>query len=369
MSRSDSREDPAAGIKKSQHQWQTTLDAITDYIFVIDRNREIKRANLSFSRRFNKHPKDVVGMKVDQLFQFYVPHTNCLVDRAFATNQEVVDEMTIDGSTYMTSIFPVGLDEDQTFVCVMKDITEMKGLQDRIYHSYKLASIGQLVSGVAHEINNPLTGILGYAELLMMKVKDDSIKNDLQKIYAAADRCRIIVEGLLCFSRQQKAHKNLAGINDVIDQTLELRTYWLKSGDLDIVRDFHELPRTLIDVQQMQHALLNIIMNAEQAVRNTGRRGRIVISTQYDNSTKKITITVADNGTGIPEDLLGKIFDPFFTSKPVGEGSGLGLSMSYGIIAEHGGSIAAESRPGEGATFTIVLPVKKSETAEADQPQ
>lgn len=369
MSRSDNHEDPVAGIKKSQHQWQTTLDAITDYIFVIDRNREIKRANLSFSRRFNKHPKDVVGMKVDQLFQFCVPHTNCLIDRAFASNQEIVDEMTIDGSTYMTSIFPVGLDEDETFVCVMKDITEMKGLQDRIYHSYKLASIGQLVSGVAHEINNPLTGILGYAELLMMKVKDDAIKNDLQRIYEAADRCRIIVEGLLCFSRQQKAHKNLASINDVIDQTLELRTYWLKSGDLDIVRDFHELPRTLIDVQQMQHAFLNIIMNAEQAVRNTGRRGRIVIETQYDSSTKQIRITVADNGTGIPEELLGKIFDPFFTSKPVGEGSGLGLSMSYGIIAEHGGSIAAGSRPGEGATFTIVLPVKKSETAGTDQPQ
>ncbi|MDA8083989.1 MAG: ATP-binding protein [Nitrospiraceae bacterium] len=344
---------------RSQRQWQATIDAITDYIFVTDRARRVIRANKSFSARFQRHPKDVVGLRVDELFGLEIPHTNCLLDRAFESRQSVVDETVVGADTYMISIFPVELGNDGAYVCVMKDITEMKAMRDQLYNTYKLASIGQLVSGVAHEINNPLTGILGFSELLTLRVKDEMVLKEVEKIHRAAERCKVIVESLLCFSRQQKPHRSLEYINDIIDKTIDLRTYWHKSKDLDLVKEYGEIPMIFIDAQQIQHAILNILMNAEQAVLAAGRKGRITISTVYDREAKKIIITIADNGAGIPDHIRGRIFDPFFTTKPVGEGSGLGLSMTYGIITEHGGTISVGSSTEEGTAFIVELPVVK----------
>jgi signal transduction histidine kinase len=302
-------------------------------------------------------------MRVDELFNLEIPHANCLLERAFTLNQAVEDEITIGPHTYMISVFPISLDspydEEASFVCVMKNVTEMKGLRDQLYHSYKLASIGQLVSGVAHEINNPLTGILGFSELLLIRVKDDAIRKELEKIYKSAERCKVIVEGLLCFSRQQKPHRSLEYINDVLDKTIDLRTYWLKSKGVSIIREYQETPLAYIDVQQIQHAILNILMNAEQAVHACGRPAQVTLRTVFDAAEKKIIVAISDNGPGIPEQVRANIFDPFFTTKPVGEGSGLGLSMTYGIIAEHGGTIRVESAEGNGATFIIELPVRK----------
>ncbi|MBA4373193.1 MAG: hypothetical protein C0402_10075 [Thermodesulfovibrio sp.] len=358
------KKDSAFEIVKSQKQWQATVDAITDLIFVTGRDRLIKRVNISFSAKFSRHPKEVVGMRVDELFNLEIPHANCLLEKAFTLNQAVEDEVTIGSHTYMISVFPVALDspyddDDDSFVCVMKNVTEMKGLRDQLYNSYKLASIGQLVSGVAHEINNPLTGILGFSELLLMRVKDEAFRKELEKIYKSAERCKVIVEGLLCFSRQQKPHRSLEYINDVLDKTIDLRTYWLKSKGVSITREYQETPLVYIDVQQIQHAILNILMNAEQAIHSCGRPAQVVIRTAFDSEGKKIVIGISDNGRGIPEHVRGRIFDPFFTTKPVGEGSGLGLSMTYGIITEHGGTVRVESTDGEGSTFIIELPVRK----------
>lgn len=357
------KNDPAAEIVKSQKQWQATVDAITDLIFVVGRDRLIKRANRAFAVRFNRHPKDMLGKRADELFELEIPHANCLLERAFTLQQAVEEEVTIGLYTYMVSVFPVALDnpydEDDSFVCVMKNVTEMRELRDQLYHSYKLASIGQLVSGVAHEINNPLTGILGFSELLLLRVKDEAVRKELEKIYKSAERCKIIVEGLLCFSRQQKPHRSLEYINDVIDKTIDLRTYWFKSKGVSIVREYQETPLAYVDVQQIQHAILNILMNAEQALHACGRPAQVVIRTVYDAEGKKIVIGISDNGRGIPEQVRGRIFDPFFSTKPVGEGSGLGLSMTYGIITEHGGTVRVESTEGEGSTFIIELPINK----------
>ncbi|MGC2061825.1 MAG: ATP-binding protein [Thermodesulfovibrionales bacterium] len=355
--------DPASVVVNSQKQWQATVDAITDLIFVIGRDRLIKRVNVSFSARFNRHPKEVIGMRVDELFKLEIPHASCLLERAFSLNQAVEDEVTIGPQTYIISVYPVVLDspndEDASFVCVMKNVTEMKKLRDQLYNSYKLASIGQLVSGVAHEINNPLTGILGFSELLLLRVKDDAVRKELQKVYKSAERCKVIVEGLLCFSRQQQPHRGLEYINEVLDKTIDLRAYWLKSKGIAIVREYQDTPLAYVDVQQIQHAILNILMNAEQAVLLSGRPAQIVFRTAYDKEGKKIIIGISDNGSGIPEHIRGNIFDPFYTTKPVGEGSGLGLSMTYGIIAEHGGTITVDSTEGEGSTFVIELPINK----------
>lgn len=344
-------------ILRSQKQWQATIDAVTDYIFVTDKNREIRRTNISFAKRFNKHPREIIGMKADLLLGIDIHHPNSTLEKAMSSNMPVSDEVRIGDETYMVSSFPAMFEDVEVFVYIMKDITEMKRLRDQIYQSDKLASLGLLVSGAAHEINNSLTGILGFAELLTMRIKDDSIRKELNKISMAAERCKKIVESLLCFSRQQTPQRSLENINEIIDRTLELRTYWFRSNNVEIIRDYGNIPLVQVGSQQMQQVILNIILNAEQSIADSGRRGRIVFTTAYDSLNKKIAIRISDNGHGIPKEQLPRIFDPFFTTKPVNKGTGLGLSITHSIIAEHGGTIRAESIEGEGATFIIEMPV------------
>jgi len=346
-----------AAIVRSGHQWQATIDAITDYIFVTDARGEIRRANMSFSGRFGKHPRDIIGVNLDALFSREGEHPMAVLDRAADSKTPLLDEITVEGTAFMVSVFPSRYDEDEVFVCTMKDVTELKRLRNRLYHSYKLASIGRLVSGVAHEINNPLTGILGFVELISMKETDGTIRSELGKIHLAAERCRKIVESLLCFSRQQTPHRSLEYLNEVLDSALELRAYWIKSKDVEVVKDYGRVPLAYMDVQQVQQSVLNILVNAEQAIEGSGRKGKVVLSTRYDAGNKKITVTISDNGSGIPERYLDKIFDPFFTTKPIDQGTGLGLSISYGVFVEHGGDIRVRSREGEGTDIIIELPV------------
>ncbi len=346
-------------ILTSQMQWQETIDAISDYIFVIDRDRKVRRMNASFSRRFNTHPRELVGQRINELFSLEVPHEKCALDRAIATRAPVLDEIVLGDETYMISVFPSSFGDEEVYVCIMKDVTEMKRLRDKIYHSYKLVSIGQLVSGVAHEINNPLTGILGFAELIAMKTGDETVRTEAVKIRTAAERCRKIVESLLCFSRQQKPCRSLEYVNDIIEKALELRAYWLRVHNIEVVRRYGEIPMAFLDIQQIQQAIVNILVNAEQAMADRPVQGRLVIETAYDAETRRITVRITDNGPGIPRDFIDRIFDPFFTTKPVDQGTGLGLSITYGIITEHGGTIRAENEEGGGASFIMVIPANQ----------
>ncbi len=349
-----------AEISKSQQQWQATIDAVTDYIFVTDEDSSIRRANISFAKIFNKHPREIIGLNVKKLFPVDIPLPQCDLKETTKSDVPASMETKIGDNTYMISVYPAKYDDDEVCVYVMKDITEIMKLRDQLFHSYKLTSLGQLVSGAAHEINNPLAGILGFTEMLRMKAKDDNIKTELAKIHKAAERCKYIVESLLCFSRQQLPKKTLEYFNDIIDRTIDLRIYWLKKNNIEIVKEYGKVPLSYTDGQQIQQALLNIIMNAEQAIAKSNRKGRIVINTSYDNASDKIIIKISDNGMGISQDNIHRIFDPFFTTKPVGQGTGLGLSISYGIISEHGGTIRVDSKKDKGTTFVIELPLKKS---------
>jgi len=144
-------------------------------------------------------------------------------------------------------------------------------------------------------------------------------------------------------------------VNDIIDKTIELHEYWLKSTNIEVVRDYREIPYIAVDRQQIQQVILNLLINAEHAISEAGRRGRIEFKTEYEKGSDSITITVSDNGAGMPPEILPKIFDPFFTTKPVNVGTGLGLSIAHGIIAEQGGSIEARSEPGKGTSFIITI--------------
>ena len=351
-------------ISQSQKQWMSIFDAITDYIFVVGNDYKLVKVNRIFASSFDMHPKDLIGEKCYEMFGLDTPCANCIRDRVINSGSSNIEEKTLKNEEiYQISVFPLYDEENNSVLTVhlMKNITEMKRLKDRLYYSDKLASIGLLVSGVAHEINNPLTGIIAYTELLKMKVSDEGVGKDLKKILDSADRCKKIIENLLTFSRQRTPSKSLESINDIIDRALDLRSYWLKSSNIDIVREYSVVPTVVVDSQQIQQVLLNILLNAEQAISASNKReGRIVFHTEFDESNQKIMIRISDNGHGIPQEIIPKVFDPFFTTKPVGIGTGLGLSISHGIITEHGGSISVESSDDMGTTLVVELPTGKN---------
>jgi CheY-like chemotaxis protein len=245
-----------------------------------------------------------------------------------------------------------------------RDITERKlaeeekrQLELKSQITGRLASVGEMAAGVAHEINNPLTGITGYAQLLMDRndIPPD-IRNDLAAINDGAQRVAGIVQRLLAFSRQTRPERKLVEINELIESTLVLRAYHLRVNNIEVIQRLAPaLLETVVDPGQIQQVLLNLIVNAETEMKLAHGKGKLTITTE--KSHKTIRISVKDNGPGIKPEVMDRIFDPFFTTRDVGQGTGLGLSLCYGIVAEHNGRIYAESKPGKGATFIVELPV------------
>jgi len=219
----------------------------------------------------------------------------------------------------------------------------------------RLASIGQLSAGIAHEINNPLGIILGYTQLLLRgEAKESQRYEDLKTIEKHVRNCKAIVEDLLNFARSSKTKKEMVHIHETIDEVLDFVRRHSKLGEIVIDRNYDpKAPPLLADEKKIKQVLINLVMNARHAV---DQEGTISLSTRYDAARGEVVIAVADTGYGIEGKNLPHIFDPFFTTKPTGEGTGLGLSVSYGIIKNHGGDIEVESAPGNGTTFTIRLP-------------
>ncbi len=346
----------ARAILRSQKQWMSIIDAITDYIFVLNSDRILVKVNNSFASAIGRHPRDLVGNRIEAVFDLDVPSESSL-KAVLDDGTPRIYEKKIGDEIYQISIFPLQEANRPLTIHVMKNITEVRRLKDQLYYADKLASIGLLVSGVAHEINNPLTGTIAYTELLSMKVADEGIRAELKKILDSAERCKKIVDNLLTFSRQRTPAKSLESINDIIDRAIDLRSYWLRSNNIQIIREFGAVPTIFVDAQQIQQVILNLLMNAEQALTEAGHASAAIrFTTQFDKTRRCVVIRVADNGPGVPQNVAAKIFDPFFTTKPVGIGTGLGLSISHGIITEHGGSIWFENATGGGAAFTIELP-------------
>jgi PAS domain S-box-containing protein len=353
-----SREDSerALAIIKSQKQWMSIIDAITDFLFVLDRSQTIVKVNTALATAVGSHPRVIVGNRIQDVFNLDVPNEDFL-QSVHQDGMPRTYEKKIGEEVYQISIFPLLEDNRPLTIHIMKNITEVRRLKDQLYHTDKLASIGLLASGVAHEINNPLTGAIAYTELLAMKVTDEEVKADLKKILDSAERCKKIVDNLMTFSRQRAPSQSLESVNDLINRAIELQGYVLKSNNIEVQKEFDPATTVFVDAQQIQQAILNLLVNAEQAIMDSGRAdGRIKFATRYDRDAKRVVISIIDNGPGIPQQIAGKVFDPFFTTKPVGIGTGLGLSIAHGIITEHGGTIRFENAEGGGAAFTIELP-------------
>jgi len=240
---------------------------------------------------------------------------------------------------------------------VYRDITGQRLIHSKLLQTEKMAALGQLVSGIAHELNNPLTSIMGYAQLLLGRRLEPELGADARMIYQEAERAGHIVKNLLLFAREAKPERRPVNLNEVVERTLALRSYELKIENIAVETQLDpDLPLTLADAAQMQQVILNLVVNAEQAMQQGRGHGHIRVRTQR-LSTQRLALEVADDGPGIPPEVASRIFDPFFTTKPVGVGTGLGLSIVYGIIHEHGGEISVSSQLGQGAVFWIELPI------------
>jgi PAS domain S-box-containing protein len=242
-----------------------------------------------------------------------------------------------------------------SIIVVLTDITDSEGLRDKLIHAEKMAAVGQLVSGVAHEVNNPLTAILGFADLLMENPDlPDTARKDLRVILQEAQRTKQIVQNLLSFARQMPPQRTSVQLNSILRRTVQLRSYDFTSHGIEVIEHLDEsLPEVMGDAHQLQQVFLNILNNAHDAVHEVGRAPRIeIISAKAGDA---VEVSFRDNGNGISN--TDKIFDPFFTTKEVGKGTGLGLSICYGIVKEHGGEILCHNNIGQpGATFIVRLP-------------
>jgi two-component system NtrC family sensor kinase len=247
-------------------------------------------------------------------------------------------------------------------------LDQLKSTQAQLVQAEKLSAIGQLVAGVAHELNNPLTSVIGYAQLVEEELRSEvnprpsaEVAQDLRRIAEESERAARIVRNLLAFARRQGAARAPQDVVDVCQRVLALREYSFRLSGLELKTDFApHLPKVLADFGQLQQVLLNLVLNAEQAMRASSER-RLSIVVRHNAVSNVVELTVSDSGHGIDAANLSRIFDPFFTTRDVGEGTGLGLSICYGIVRDHGGQITVQSRVRQGTTFKVVLPASLPE--------
>jgi two-component system NtrC family sensor kinase len=248
-------------------------------------------------------------------------------------------------------------------VVVMADVTQTHRMHEQLAQTEKLSSLGQMMSGVAHELNNPLASVIGYAQLIGTSTTDDKLGKRLGLIDREAQRCRKIVQNLLSFARRHEPETRLLSLNEVVESTLKLVAYQLRVENVSLASELTpDLPAVEGDAHQLQQALLNLVTNAQHAVQATGREGTITVITRVAERDT-VVLEVRDDGPGVPAASRSRVFDPFFTTKPVGQGTGLGLSLVHSIVTAHGGTIREQGREGEGAVFRIELPPGRSSSA------
>jgi len=348
-----------------KEQWEAVFDAIDDGISIHDRNFRIVQANKAVADLLGVPREELIGQTCYQLFHHCdAPVPGCpLVTTLDSSNPAALEiEEAVLGGVFSLKTYPV-MDGEQRPVAgvhIIHDLTDEKRIQAQMMQMEKLSAIGELVSGVAHELNNPLTAILGYSQLLQSRNVDEGTKTDLKRIEQQAQRSARIIQNLLTFARQHEPRQEPVEINDILLRTIALKSYELRTENIEFVTDLSSgLPTLLADPYQLQQVFLNLINNAHQAMVEAHQGEKIVVRTEALETAKgrRVRISFYDDGPPIPSSVAGRIFDPFFTTKEVGKGTGLGLSISYGIIQEHKGDIWVESPPGEGPTFYIEMPV------------
>ena len=348
-------------LARSEARYRHLVESASDAIVTLDANGRFTTVNHAAENISGYKREELVG----QWFAPMLPDDD--LPKALGHFQQALSGETglfdsqfyrKDGEIRTISITYSTPQKDEEVLCLIRDVTDQKMLQEQLIQSEKMSAIGQLVSGVAHELNNPLAGISAFAQLLLAEKRfPPDQRTAAETIYSEARRASRIVQNLLTFARQHKAEKVPTAINQVLDDTLELRGYELRVRGIDVRREYDEsIPDTMADAHQLQQVFLNLITNAEQAMeQRDGHHHRLTVTTR--RSGDAIRIEVEDTGAGIPANLIERIFNPFFTTKPTGSGTGLGLSISLGIVREHEGKIWAENSSQSGARFVVEIPI------------
>jgi two-component system NtrC family sensor kinase len=380
-------------VRRGKREWERTFDAISDPIAVFDASGRLLRGNAALAAHLGRPVTHLRGASCRTVGFCGGKCPVCAVGRALAQNGGREEITLPDGQIFSVTTFPMLTGtEGASVVQVAKNVTEeirgarrlrqmtdeiavansqliaavdrLKSTQAQLLQAEKLSAIGQLVAGVAHELNNPLTSVIGYAQLLQQEIRDrdaetrtpEALGHDLRRIAEESERAARIVRNLLAFARRQTAAREPQDLAELCARVVALRTYELRLTGVDLVTEFQPgLPKVVADGGQIQQALLNLVLNAEQAMRGRPVR-RLTIGVRFDEAASAVEMSVADSGHGIDTANLSRIFDPFFTTRDVGEGTGLGLSICYGIVRDHGGHIRVESKVQVGTTFLVLLP-------------
>ena len=246
---------------------------------------------------------------------------------------------------------------------------ELETQREALFQAEKVAAMGQLLAGVSHELNNPLSTIVGYTQLLLLRVRTGPMADHLEKIAKSAARCTRIVTNFLALARQYPPERQLTRLNQLVDDAVELLAYSLRIDNVEVIRRLApDLPQLWADPHQLQQVIVNVLTNAHQALRAVSTRRRLAVTTRYERAGDRVVLQIADSGPGVPADIVDRIFEPFFTTKAPGQGTGLGLSLCRGIIDGHDGTFRHQPTPGGGATFVIELPAgTPAEAGDAEQ--
>jgi two-component system NtrC family sensor kinase len=348
----------------AKNEWERTFDAIVDPVALLDRSGVVRRANLGLARALGRPIREVLAVGYAELLgtpDGKDPIAASLGDGGSRTEETSyprlpgVQQVTVSPHRDASGAL-------HELVVILKDVGDLKQQQERLLQAARLADIGQLAAGVAHEINTPLASIALRAESLLRAARDpqlqaaEAFKNFpryLQTIDEEIFRCKRIIGGLLEFSRARTPEKRPLDLNSLAEKAAELVGHQMKLKQIALELRLHPgLSHLFADDGQLRQALIALLMNALDA---TPRGGQVTLETRAEG-TDRVVLTVADTGTGIAREHLDKIFNPFFTTKPVGQGTGLGLAICHGIVASHGGEIRVETEPGQGTRISLVLP-------------
>ncbi|MEJ5299783.1 MAG: ATP-binding protein [Thermodesulforhabdaceae bacterium] len=347
----------------SERKYRRLFEDAQEAIIIASPEGNIVDINTAGLRLFGHERKDIIGeIRLEDLFQSseeFQRFLEKIKQDGYVTNWECVLQKPRNGEKLVVLISGSREEYGERYVLWLRDISQRKILERQLLNADKLSSIGRLAAGIAHEINNPLGIILGYTQLLLRSEPPDSERyEDLKTIEKHVRMCKNIVGDLLKFSRMTPTERQLTDIHSVIEEVLAMLHHQFERSNIVVEKDFdRSIPEFSLDVSKMKQVFINILINARDAIGDK-KGGQIFIRTKRQQSQDSVLIQIEDNGCGIPPEHLGKIFEPFFTTKPPGKGTGLGLAVSYGIVAEHGGDIMVESTESKGAIFTIVLPLR-----------
>jgi PAS domain S-box-containing protein len=358
-------------IAEQQALTDRILESTPNPVVVIGQDKRIIMVNKAFRHMFEMTRNKSEGRDIADIIP--VPHlvekiTQVLSGGKFHSQVEFKIKRGLKEMVFIAKC--TGMQKNEVLV-ILHDITEEREMQERLYQTDRLASLGEMAAGIAHELNNPLTGVVALSQLMLESGAPPEIQADLEAISNEGQRAASVVKNLLAFARSHSLSTQPVEINPIINEVLNLRAYEHRVNNIEVVTRFApDLPLIIADRFQLQQVFLNIVLNAEQAMNEAHSRGNFTVTTEL--LTSSIKISFADDGPGIPPEIINRIFDPFFTTKDIGKGTGLGLSISYGIVTKMGGRIWAESQFGHGATFIVEFPLKQDnligDTAPALQP-